>query len=132
MPSPRRTLQKPLPREETRVGDKTQEQREPFFLREYDGMPCIDGPDGCPVELTDDEIVGELNRLTIANRSLDLAIAAETERCADANPLNVECPQCSVKKRETCVDNVLGNYRWIPPHQARWRAAIRKPPEGGG
>ncbi len=64
------------------MGDKTQEQREPFFLREYDGMPCIDGPDGCPVELTDDEIVGELNRLTIANRSLDLAVEAETERIA--------------------------------------------------
>ena len=53
------------------------------------------------------------------------AVAAQKEKDASVDPLSVACPTCSQRKKEFCqsVDDPFAKER---PHDARWRAAIRK------
>ena len=66
----------------------------------------------------------ELAYATIAGE-IRLAVAAENERCAKANPANVPCPKksCAVGIGVPCEDE--HNKFWIPCHPERWQAAIR-------
>ena len=57
------------------------------------------------------------------SKSERAAVAAETERCANTNPSDVQCPKCAVGPDVPCEDE--RNKFWIPPHIERWRVAIR-------
>ncbi len=90
-----------------------------------------------------DIVVGDLSMKDLLPEStickieqeVRLAVEAETERAAKVNPESVECPDCGTEVGQLCRTNCgCGIFCTCPtvcePHDARWRAAIRKPPEG--
>ncbi len=57
-----------------------------------------------------------------------LAVEAETERASNVSPIAITCPVCSVPDGQRCTNTFATNLDCF--HNERWRAAIRKPPEG--
>ena len=67
---------------------------------------------------------------TLIENEIWRAVLAERERCANINPVDTQCPQCTAGPGVPCGDE--RNKFWMPPHIERWRAAIRKDPPLGG
>ena len=55
----------------------------------------------------------------ISDEQIKEAVLAERERCIEANPMGVSCPECKVRANEEC--QILGVRAF---HNERWRSAI--------